>query len=247
MRRDLFNEVEGISEDLFDNSNKGVDLCLRLRRQGYLITYTPYALLYYLGTATHPVKDNEAFHILARWHCDLPNDLYYSPNMILTGEDFSFDLSKPDSFYCVCSYDLSYETPDYSCEGKCIGQEFFMGHSHFCAIGVRLNRKFRGTAKLHLRESSGISRDILTIEAHAALILDNEYQIYSFDPLVDSYGKMFHFYIEFTNRLPDRHPDESRSLMTREATDLNDEQDQLTRGSLLFKAYCLWQYRYSGL
>ena len=46
MRRDVFNEVGGFDPD-FRVILNDVDLCFKVRTQGYIVVYTPYAVLYH--------------------------------------------------------------------------------------------------------------------------------------------------------------------------------------------------------
>jgi GT2 family glycosyltransferase len=91
MRRDVFNEVAGFDEQLPVAFND-VDLCLRLRARGYLVVYTPRALLYHYESATRRrtrvVSDEELF--LKRWGETLKRgDPYYNRNLTLSGEDWT--------------------------------------------------------------------------------------------------------------------------------------------------------------
>lgn len=94
MRRRVFLEVGGFDERLRVAFND-VDLCLRLRQQGYLVVYTPYALLYHHESATrgrlHPPEDEERAWKL--WG-DLirQGDPYYNPNLTVSREDWSLRL-----------------------------------------------------------------------------------------------------------------------------------------------------------
>jgi GT2 family glycosyltransferase len=91
MRRSRFEEVGGFDETLPIDFND-VDLCLRLRQRGYLIVYTPLALLYHHESATrghfHTPEYQELF--LRRWDRYIKNgDPYYNRNLTLTSEDWS--------------------------------------------------------------------------------------------------------------------------------------------------------------
>ena len=89
--RRVFEEIDGFDEQLPVALND-VDLCLRLRQRGYLIVYTPFALLYHHESGTrgrlHPPKDDEL--VWRRWG-DLirKGDPYYNPNLTLTQTDWS--------------------------------------------------------------------------------------------------------------------------------------------------------------
>ena len=66
--RRAFERVAGFDERL-DVAHNDVDLCLRLRREGYLIVYTPGALLYHHESGTrgglHPPKNEQL--LWKRW------------------------------------------------------------------------------------------------------------------------------------------------------------------------------------
>ncbi len=92
--RHVFKEVGGFDER-FRIAFGDVDFCLRLRQRGYLIVYTPLALLYHYESATrgglHPPEDEELCRKL--WG-DLieAGDPYYNPNLTLSREDWSLRL-----------------------------------------------------------------------------------------------------------------------------------------------------------
>jgi O-antigen biosynthesis protein len=98
MRKDVFNEIGGFNKDLAIAFND-VDLCLRIRKAGYLIIYTPYSLLYHhesmsRGYENTPEKQarflNEVTLIRKQWGAVIDNgDPYYNPNLTLEREDFS--------------------------------------------------------------------------------------------------------------------------------------------------------------
>lgn len=82
-RRDLFERLGGFDENLRVAFND-VDYCLRARERGYLIVYTPYAVLYHYEAASrgslHPPEDE--LYYRRRWgepgkYCDP----YYNPNL----------------------------------------------------------------------------------------------------------------------------------------------------------------------
>jgi GT2 family glycosyltransferase len=94
MRRKVFNEVGGFDEGLKVVYND-VDLCLRIRKQGYLIVYTPFAVLYHFESASRgrlrPTKEEEIFN--QRWADTIRRgDPYYNPSLTLTREDWSLRL-----------------------------------------------------------------------------------------------------------------------------------------------------------
>jgi GT2 family glycosyltransferase/SAM-dependent methyltransferase len=90
-RREVFDELHGFDEDLAVAFND-IDLCLRMRSKGYLIVYTPLALLYHHESASrgnlHPPADERM--MADRWRKMLRSgDPYYNPNLTLDREDWS--------------------------------------------------------------------------------------------------------------------------------------------------------------
>jgi GT2 family glycosyltransferase len=81
--RRVFDEVGGFDDDLRVVLND-VDLCLKIRARGYLVVYTPHALLYhYEGSSRgrlHPPPDEKVFE--HRWKDFLDRgDPYYNLNL----------------------------------------------------------------------------------------------------------------------------------------------------------------------
>lgn len=90
IRKPLFEEVGGFDEINCPIAFNDVDLCLRLREKGYLIVYTPYAVLYHYEAASRGYKrDPEAEYIKKRWGHIIENDPYYNPNLSRDRFDFS--------------------------------------------------------------------------------------------------------------------------------------------------------------
>ncbi len=91
MPRRVFEEVKGFDERLAVALND-VDLCLRLRQRGYLIVYTPFALLYHHESGTRgrlfPPKEEEL--VWSLWGDVIRRgDPYYNPNLTLSRTDWS--------------------------------------------------------------------------------------------------------------------------------------------------------------
>ena len=89
-RRDVFDEVGGFDESL-PVSFGDVDLCLKMRRAGYVIVYTPFAKLYYHISAVRrqTAEPPEANLMRERWGEILERDPYYNPNLSRKRADFS--------------------------------------------------------------------------------------------------------------------------------------------------------------
>ncbi len=92
-RREVFQAVGGLDEGLTE-SLADIDLCLKIRRAGYLIVYTPFAKLY-CHEPHHDKIDPPGETIMReRWSGDLQRDPYYNPN--LSREAANFSLGKED-------------------------------------------------------------------------------------------------------------------------------------------------------
>jgi GT2 family glycosyltransferase len=98
-RREVFQEVGGFDEEL-PMELAEVDLCLKMRRAGYLIVYSPFAKLCYnapraertIGPPTQRsgAASNHSVEIMRkRWGDVLARDPYYNPNLSRTRADFS--------------------------------------------------------------------------------------------------------------------------------------------------------------
>jgi GT2 family glycosyltransferase len=83
IRRNVFEEVGGFEEDFAILCNDA-DLCLKVRSRGYLIVYTPYALLYHfegMSRWSDLRKEAEAIDFLySKWKVFIDNDTYFTPN-----------------------------------------------------------------------------------------------------------------------------------------------------------------------
>ena len=109
VRRDVWEQIKGLDED-FPVAFNDIDLCMRIRKAGYLIVWTPYAELYHYESKSRGRDDNtpekRARFIAAyerfrsRWSSELDaGDPYYNPNFTLDPryEDFSLRLSETKS------------------------------------------------------------------------------------------------------------------------------------------------------
>jgi O-antigen biosynthesis protein len=248
IRRELYNEMGGLNEyDLAIGFND-VDFCLRLRKRGYLIVYTPYALLYHHESATRgsAVNEQEISYMLTKWHDEITNDPYYNPNLSLLNESFQVDFAKPESLYRIYAQDSSNEATGQIVEGKTIGQAFYASQNNLCAISIRFatyDYKCRGRLRVHVRHSPQSDRDIALVEIDALSIEDNEFLLCSFDPIPDSGGRNLYFYVEFVNQSSD-----SRLSVWKTSTTNNEvgpyfEDHQPMQGTLSFRLYSASQFR----
>lgn len=98
VRRKVFQEAGGFDEG-FSHAFNDVDLCMKIRRCGYLVVFTPFAELYHYESITRG-KDNtpekqdrfqgEIKRFRQKWESILEEgDPYYNPNLTLEKDDFS--------------------------------------------------------------------------------------------------------------------------------------------------------------
>ncbi|HJX25569.1 MAG TPA: glycosyltransferase, partial [Chthoniobacterales bacterium] len=88
-RHEVFKEVGGFDEQL-PRTLAAVDLCLKMRRAGYLIVYTPFAKLYHhASSAEHKIDIRSTDIMRERWAGVLARDPYYNPNLSRERADFS--------------------------------------------------------------------------------------------------------------------------------------------------------------
>jgi len=92
-RREVFQEVGGFDEGLME-SLADIDLCLKMRRAGYLIVYTPFARLYWHEPHYDKIDPRGEAIMRERWSGVLQRDPYYNPN--LSREEADFSLGKRD-------------------------------------------------------------------------------------------------------------------------------------------------------
>lgn len=91
MRRSVFDELGGFDENLPLEFND-VDLCLRLGQRGYLVVYTPRALLYHHESASRGSRRSahDSAFFQQRWGAYIrAGDPYYNPNLTVDNEDWS--------------------------------------------------------------------------------------------------------------------------------------------------------------
>ena len=106
VRRDVWDEVGGMDEE-FTVAFNDVDLCMKIRRAGHLIVWTPFAELYHYeslsrGKDDTPEKqarfDSEVEMFRRKWGAELTaGDPYYNPNLTLAKSDFSLRYTRQSS------------------------------------------------------------------------------------------------------------------------------------------------------
>jgi glycosyltransferase involved in cell wall biosynthesis len=88
MRREVFQQIGGFDEKL-SGVFADVDLCLKMRRAGYLIVYTPLAKLRWDPSPPASVDASAEVIMRQRWAEMLERDQYYNPNLSRERADFS--------------------------------------------------------------------------------------------------------------------------------------------------------------
>ncbi|HWX41575.1 MAG TPA: glycosyltransferase family 2 protein [Blastocatellia bacterium] len=247
VRRELYNAMGGLNDKDLAVAFNDVDFCLRLRREGYLIVFTPYSVVYHHESASrgHRVNMREAFYMMENWHDQIVEDPYYNPSLTRDGEGFTIDLSKPEALSCIYQQESSNEAVPVT-EERCIGQYFFSAWEHLSAIGVYFatyRRKCAGTVRFHLRESHQGGPDIAVCEADASEIRDNSFFTFSFQPIHNSAGKMFYFFVEYPPQAGQSPLSIWKASITNEIIGPYYAGHNAAVGTLCFKAYCHLQSR----
>lgn len=106
VRKALYQEVGGLDEERFQVSYNDVDFCLRLRRKGYRVVFTPHARLLHEGSVSQnaQVEDRARGAKLARfaaeqdrfldgWRREVAYDPAYNRNLSAHGRDFLIEIS----------------------------------------------------------------------------------------------------------------------------------------------------------
>jgi GT2 family glycosyltransferase len=92
-RRSVFDEVGGFDER-FPIDFNDIDYCLRVRRAGYRVVYTPWAQLHHHESASFGARRQD-FTVLSemrrRWADVIDNDPYYNPNLTRDFPDYRID------------------------------------------------------------------------------------------------------------------------------------------------------------
>ena len=101
VRKDVFNEVNGLNEEHLTVAFNDVDFCLKVHAAGYRNLWTPYAELYHHESISRGHEDNpekqarfqrEIKYMIDTWHTDTLLDPYYNPNLTIRHENFSIAL-----------------------------------------------------------------------------------------------------------------------------------------------------------
>ena len=87
-RREVLQQTGGFDESL-GGTLADVDLCLKMRRAGHLIVYTPFAKLCWHEAPSDEIDVKSEAIMRERWADVLQNDPYYNPNLSRERADFS--------------------------------------------------------------------------------------------------------------------------------------------------------------
>lgn len=93
VRKSVFNEVGGFDENIAVSYND-VDLCLKIRKKGYLIVYTPFVELIHHESISrgNNLDDTEVHYMMTKWGDTLKDDPYYNPNLSLNKVNCEVDV-----------------------------------------------------------------------------------------------------------------------------------------------------------
>ena len=101
MSKSLFNKIGGFDEQLKVAFND-IDLCMKIRKLGKWIVYTPYAELYHYESKSRGLENtkekverfnSEIEYFSKKWKKELEaGDPYYNPNLTLEKHDFSLKI-----------------------------------------------------------------------------------------------------------------------------------------------------------
>ncbi|MFD2113982.1 glycosyltransferase family 2 protein [Thiorhodococcus fuscus] len=99
--RDLYLDLGGLDEEAYPVAFNDVDYCLRLRREGYNVVWTPFAVLFHLESQSrgydhaNPDKNararREMKHLRNNWESTLSMDPFYHPSLSLNVRQPPFD------------------------------------------------------------------------------------------------------------------------------------------------------------
>lgn len=99
IRKDVFEKIDGLDEG-FAVAFNDIDLCMKIRKAGYLVVFTPYAEFYHYESKSRGFEDSpekiarfngEIARFTKKWAKELEKgDPYYNPNLTLEREDFTF-------------------------------------------------------------------------------------------------------------------------------------------------------------
>jgi O-antigen biosynthesis protein len=93
----LWNRVGGLDEKYFKIAFNDIDFCLKIRKLGYDVVYTPYVKLYHYESKSRGPEDtpekqkrfiSECNIMVKRWGTNRIPDPFYNVNLTLSSENF---------------------------------------------------------------------------------------------------------------------------------------------------------------
>lgn len=98
LRKEVYEKVGGLNEVELKVAFNDVDLCLKIRAEGYRVVWTPYAELYHHESVSRGADltvrkylrlQREIRYMQTQWATQLLHDPFYNPNLTIQFEDFS--------------------------------------------------------------------------------------------------------------------------------------------------------------
>ncbi|MEO6028688.1 MAG: glycosyltransferase family 2 protein [Candidatus Binatia bacterium] len=199
MRREAFDTIGGFDERLPVNSND-VDLCLRLRERGYLVVYTPHAILHHYESQTRGFRaaPDDAWLMTHRWRDVLQADPYSNPNVDHGDEAAVVDMTKPDGMVCLYAGGRRADGLVQVEDGGSVGQCFYATGANLCAVVVRAagpGPYDPDGFRLSIRESAASGVAVRTISRHIGGRTSDELW-FCFEPIAESADRFWYFVIE---------------------------------------------------
>ena len=138
IRRATYYEIGGLNERDLGVSFNDVDLCLRLRKAGFAILWTPFAQLLHpeFGSRNRQVDPKELSWLCAHRFAELMDDPHFNPNLSIS-RGLVLDVSKPESLFCGLVQTKAEALVWVKGPGYRIEQEFKYPSENLSAISVR--------------------------------------------------------------------------------------------------------------
>ena len=91
VRRELFDQLGGLDGETFSTGLSDADLCLRMRDHGYLIVWTPFAVVAKATSQTVALDEQHKDSFYERWLPRVANDPAYNHNLSLRMASFNLE------------------------------------------------------------------------------------------------------------------------------------------------------------
>ena len=175
IRRSVFEEIGGFDAHNLAVAFNDVDLCLRLRDRGYLVVWTPYAMLTHFESESRgfDLDAREIDYMISRWGDELFRDPYYNPNLTLVHEDFSLDVDRPEGYRSMAGNRPSAAPPVAVGPGRPARASFRSTHDRLGGVAFEVEnssrREGRLTLRLHAVSAVGEPPEALVLTAETPL------------------------------------------------------------------------------